>query len=245
MKSTLKSQFTLIELLVVIAIIAILAAILLPALNSARERGRAASCINNLKQQGLALVAYVDDNQGNMPMHQNYFNSSAVPYENNWLFLDGYVGVGLLLKSGYLGVTYDGTQASINGNNRPKTVLCDNYRAARATQDDKNKVHYAYWRDNYSSADRYSYDDPITPQMCKKGKGFLKSYDKLAPTMTMISCDATYMDFSKKNGLHSNGVPALHVAGNVKNHAYAEINHSSTDLVTRGRYGLQKMDERF
>ena len=60
----MKRKFTLIELLVVIAIIAILAAILLPALNSARERGRAASCVSNLKQIASAAAMYVDNFDG-------------------------------------------------------------------------------------------------------------------------------------------------------------------------------------
>ena len=74
---TRKQGFTLIELLVVIAVIALLMAILMPALSKARDQGRTIACRANLKQYGIALRMYLDDNNLYFPDARTWLKSDS------------------------------------------------------------------------------------------------------------------------------------------------------------------------
>ncbi|HCO92954.1 MAG TPA: hypothetical protein DIU00_03230, partial [Phycisphaerales bacterium] len=84
-----RKGFTLIELLVVIAIIAILMAILMPALHRVREQGKRAVCLSNLKQLGLSWILYADDNDGKIVNgaagHAGTPTDARHPNEDPWV----------------------------------------------------------------------------------------------------------------------------------------------------------------
>ena len=129
-----RRNFTLIELLVVIAIIAILAALLMPVLDKARKAGQAAFCQNNLRQQGVAFIAYADDYKEHYPV-----DTPGMPH------------LTCLPLSPYLGVKGEVENGKYNprlGHNGSKAFYCpsqDNLSGGSNTSD------YGGWHKRWNS----------------------------------------------------------------------------------------------
>ncbi len=83
------AKFTLIELLIVVGVIAILAALLLPALNKARAKARDIACASNLRQVGFVLFQYNDNNDGRFPKANGLLNSGSGSYSGSGRWQDG------------------------------------------------------------------------------------------------------------------------------------------------------------
>ena len=177
-----KRHFTLIELLVVIAIIAILAAILLPALQSARERAQGTKCINNLKQMGIVATTYLNDHRGFWPA------ANTTNKEQAWQ--------GQLIKGKYMGGDYRNDISYTGKGGRPTAdfAVCDKVLAETKANNQENCYNtYAAVFNNNSAGEKVSGFYMTDPGLSKVGyyndRSSTKIFTNVEPSRRVILTD--------------------------------------------------------
>ncbi len=172
------SGFTLIELLVVIAIIAVLAGLLLPALGKAKEQGRKIQSVNNLRQIGVAVLLYAEDNNntfhninGSAPNHGMW---TANPRSEAWLPADhplAYWGIGYVeMLGGYQGAR--------------KIFRCPSARIVDEWREDGLRFPADFWLSSSYGLNQFV----VTPP--DGGRGPRKLSDITSPATTIFAQDA-------------------------------------------------------
>ncbi|MBQ9336824.1 MAG: DUF1559 domain-containing protein [Lentisphaeria bacterium] len=208
-----KTRFTLIELLVVIAIIAILAGMLLPALNSARRSGQKAACMSNLKQIGFSMVEYENDYSRYPLGHLARDTSNAGKFPPNacWyqMLYDPFPAMGKILK--------------IPAATR-KTLLCP----ADTKRSSGMQAHRPYWRTYEANGEALGLLDQNDEALCANTADSVPANGSPRMLKKQPSKMVTIFEYGK-DGLRSNHTQksnVLHLSSDDSKAKVTDMDHS-------------------
>ena len=192
--SSLKSdrRFTLIELLVVIAIIAILAAILLPALQSARARAQATSCVSNLNQMGKIATSYFNDHRNFYPVGKPDWKQIDGLYSTNYIynFYKGkYIGRGAVDNTGEPSSRCPSIALNRGKTGGTELITIPQIYGAQYVHNENgntNKDQFGYYTNIPSFNNGYK-----PPQSSENPMSAQPENESVGPSARVLLCDAT------------------------------------------------------